>query len=131
MLSEPTELRIYYKRKKTLIDKYIDSLLAGDIKNLTIKEGYIMLEKLKAQREVYLNELETLKSTDIESLKLARLEEVKPEIFKQVEDEHQAKVDNVETKIKHYDFVISELEAATIAESDQADTSNDDQVEVF
>ena len=67
-----TELRIIIDRKETLFDKYINRVISGDIKNLTIKEEYIMLEALKIQREEYVAELERLKNTNLEEIKNAR-----------------------------------------------------------
>ncbi len=116
MLKDLTEIRIYYDRKETVFDKYIDSLLAGNIENLTIKEGYIMLERLKNQRGVYAAELEKLKSTDLEAVKNARFELIKEKIAEEVEMEFNEKLTNIKTKIEHYDFVIDELEMKAVEE---------------
>lgn len=112
-----TELRIMTEQKETAFDRYINRVISGDIKNLTIKEEYIMLEILKEKREAYAAELEQLKqTTDLEAIKNARFELVKETIAKEVEDEFNAKLAAVELKISHYDFVIAEEEEKAAAE---------------
>lgn len=110
-----TEYRISAK-KETFIEKYIDSFIAGNIKNLVIKEEWIVLERLKEQRGVYVAELEELRKTDLEAKKRARLEERKAEIFQEVEDEFNKELAAAELKISHYDFVIADEEAKAEAE---------------
>lgn len=111
-----TEWRLIVERQDSLLEKYIDSVWAGDIKNLTIKEVWIMLERLKEQREVYVAEMEELKSTDLEAIKNARFELVKALIAEEVEKELNDKVAAVELKVSHYDFVIAEEEAKAAKE---------------
>lgn len=120
----PTELRIFIQEKECLFNKYINSYLAGDIKNLTIKEEYVMLERLKEQREVYCSELEVLKQTDLEVAKNERFNLLKEQVAKEVEAEHDAKLAAVELKIAHYDFVIADEEAKEIAKLNE--TINDE-----
>lgn len=115
-----SELKIIINKKETLIDKYINSFFAGNIKNLTIKEDYIMLERLKERREVYVAELERIKTTtDLEAIKNARFEIVKEQIEREVIDEFNSKLSDVENKIKNYDFVINELEMTSTDEVDE------------
>lgn len=78
-----------------------------------------MLEKLKAQRGVYVEELEQLKRTDLNAIKAERFEQVKEEVAAAVEQEHNDKIAAVELKISHYDFVIAGEEKA-IAEAEAA-----------
>lgn len=111
-----TELRIFEERKEEIFEKYIDSCIAGNIKNLTIKEDMIMLERLKEQREVYVAELEKVKAVDLEVIKSERFELVKEAIAKEVEKEHEDEIAKVELKIAHYDFVIADEEAKAEAE---------------
>lgn len=120
----PTEFRIYVKPKQTLLQKYINAYLSDDI-NLTIKEEYIMLEKLKAQREEYAAELERLKNVDIEALKLEKFEEVKANIELQVVEELNAKIADAELKVQHYDFVIENLEVEAINDSENVSDNNE------
>lgn len=111
-----TELRIFEERKEEIFEKYIDSCIAGNIKNLTIKEDMIMLERLKEQREVYVAELEKVKAVDLEVIKSERFELVKEAIAKEVEKEHEDEIAKAELKIAHYDFVIADEEAKAEAE---------------
>ncbi len=124
-----TEWRLIIDRHESLLDKYIDSVMAGNIKNLTIKEEWIMLERLKKQREVYVAELEELKSTDLEAIKNARFELVKELIAKEVEDELNTKLAAVELKISHYDFVITDEEEKAKKELEaEIEATNEEQV---
>lgn len=76
-----------------------------------------MLENLKEKRDAYITELENIKATtDLEAIKNERFELIKETIAKEVEDEFNAKLAEVERKISNYDFVIAELEAEAIAE---------------
>lgn len=76
-----------------------------------------MLENLKEKREAYVAELENIKATtDLNALINERFELVKETIAKEVEDEFNAKLAEVEKKISNYDFVIAELEAEAAEE---------------
>lgn len=115
-MKELTELRIMIDQKETIIDKYINRVISGDIKNLTIKEEWIMLEALKIQREEYVAELERLKNTNLEEIKNARFELIREQIALEVEKELADKVTAAELNVAHYDFVITNLEAKAEAE---------------
>ena len=125
-----TELRIFEERQEDILEKYIDSCIAGNIKNLIIKEDVIMLERLKEQREVYVAELEKVKAIDLELIKAERFELAKDEISRQVEREHQAEIDKAELKIAHYDFVIADEEAKAEAELARAEEEKIEEVSV-
>lgn len=114
-----TELRVTIKQRETLIGKYISSHLAGDIKNLTLKEDWFMLEELKMQREEYAAELERLRNSDLEAIKNARFELVKEEIAREVEAEFNEKLAEAELNVKHYDFVIEKMEAKALENLEQ------------
>ncbi len=124
-----SEWQLLIERRRSLLEMYIDSVAAEDIKNLTIKEEWIMLERLKEQREVYVAELEELKKTDLEAIKNARFELVKEMIAKEVEDELNAKLAAVELKVSHYDFVIADEEEKAKKELEaEIEATNDEQV---
>lgn len=127
-----TELRTFYKLGETPLDKYIDSIVAIDINNLTIKEEDDMLEKLlerieamKVKKEVYVAELENLKATNLDEIINNRFELVKETIAKEVEDEFNVKLAEAELKVAHFDFVIAEDEK----ELDQLRTEAEQPVE--
>lgn len=112
-----TELRVFYKLGETPLDKYIDSIIAIDINNQTIKEEDMFekilerIEAMKVKKEAYVAELENLKATtDLEAIKNARFEQLKETIAKEVEDEFNEQLAEVELKIAHFDFVIAEDE---------------------
>lgn len=109
-MQEPTELRIIVNKQETPFEKGISSMIADNIENLIIKEDWIVLERLKAQREVYIAEVEKLKATDLEAVKNARFELIKEKIAEEVKEEFDKKLAEVELKVAHYDFVIAEEE---------------------
>lgn len=113
-----TECRICIDRKESFLDKYISRVISGDINILVIKEEWIMLERLKEQREFYVSELEALKLADLELVKAEKLELVREQIAQEVEAEHNAKIAEAELKISHYDFVIAEEEAKQVVEEE-------------
>lgn len=120
-----TELRIFVDPEPTILDKYINRVISGDIKNLTIKEEWIMLEALRIQREKYVAELENLKNTNLDEIKNARFEFVKEQIALEVEKELADKVAAAELNVAHYDFVIKNLEAKEEAElAQEIETEN-------
>lgn len=121
-----SELRVYYKPKKNIFERYIDSLLAGDIKNLTIKEEWIMLEKLTLQREEYAAELERLRNADLDAVVNARFELVKAKIAEEVIAEHDKKLAEAELNVKHYDFVIEKLSAVAETEDNSVEKAAED-----
>lgn len=126
MVRFPTEFRMFVEKKETPLEKGISSFIAGNIKNLTIKEEWIMLENLKEKRDAYIAELENIKATtDLNAIINERFEAVKETIAKEVEDEFNAKLAEVEKKISNYDFVIAELEAESVVAEEVTDEVNE------
>ena len=70
-----------------------------------------MLEKLKAKRDVLVNELDNVKNKDLTALIAERVELYKAKAIEEVNQEHEAEINEVKEKINHYDFVIEALEA--------------------
>lgn len=130
-LKELTEIRIISARKTTCIEKYINRVISDNIKNLTIKEEWIMLEALKIQREEYVFEVEQLRNTDLEAIKNERFELVKEQIALEVEKELQDKLAAAELNVAHYDFVIANLEAKAEAELDAELNANIEETEII
>lgn len=123
---QPTEWRILYDKGKTVFEEYIDSVVAGDIKNLTIKEEWFMLEKYMAKKEEYVAKLEELKSMNTEELVEAKLLEVKEQIRANVLAEHEAKIKHAEEKVSVIDEIIAEEEASEAAKlSAEIEANND------
>ena len=121
-----SELRVYYKPKKNIFERYIDSLMAGDIKNLTIKEEWIMLEKLTLQREEYAAELERLRNADLDAVVNARFELVKAKITEEAIAEHNEKLAEAARNVEHYDFVIEKLSAVAETEDNSIEAAAED-----
>lgn len=85
-----------------------------------------MLENLKEKRDAYIAELENIKATtDLNAIINERFEAVKETIAKEVEDEFNAKLAEVEKKISNYDFVIAELEAESVVAEEVTDEVNE------
>ena len=118
-MKHETEWRIFIDRKKSLLEMYIDSVLAGDIKNLTIKEECIMLEKLKEKKESVIAELNELKFIDLNVIVEEELNKVRKEIEARVVAEHESKVNFINVKIETLDELIAEEEAKALEESNK------------
>lgn len=69
-----------------------------------------MLEKLKAKRDALLLEMQSVENEDLEILIAKRLEALKEQAIREVNEEHLAKVNDYKVKVEHYDFVIKALE---------------------
>ena len=110
-MKHPTEWRIFIERKKGLLEMYIDSIIAGDIKNLIIKEDMIMLEMLKNKKESVIAELNELELVDLNALVEEELNKVREEIKARVVAEHESKVKFINVKIEALDELIAEEEA--------------------
>lgn len=70
-----------------------------------------MLEKLKAKRDALADDLANVKNEDLTPLYNERIEAYRQKAINEVNAEHEAKVNEVQEKIGHYDFVIEALEA--------------------
>lgn len=112
----PTEWRIFVEKEDISLEEDISRFISVNIKNLTIKEDNIMLEKCLAKKEEYVAKLEELKSTNIEGIVEAKLLEVKEQIRAAVIAEHEANIKHAEEKVSVIDEMIAE-EEANITES--------------
>lgn len=70
-----------------------------------------MLEKLKAKRDALADDLVSVKNEDLTPLYEKRFEDYRQKAINEVNAEHEAKVNEIQEKIGHYDFVIEALEA--------------------
>ena len=102
-----TELKVVDNRKETILDKYIDNFLAGNIKNIIIKEEWIMLIEL---REKYVANLQELESKDIELLVQARLKEEEEKIRQDVVSKHNDEILLAKLKVQAVDEMMADQE---------------------
>jgi hypothetical protein len=100
-----SEYKIIVDRKKSLLEKYIDSCSTGNIENLIIKEEWIMLEQL---REKYVAQLEEMKAQDIEVLVKEELDKVVEQIRAEVVANHEKNIVLAELKVKAVDEMIND-----------------------
>lgn len=116
-----TEWRIFDNRKIGPLEKYISSYLAGNIKNLTIKEEWIMLEQLK---EKYVAALQKIETQDIEVLMNEKLNEVKEQIREQVISKHNDEILVAKLKVQAVEEMIADQ-----AENEEAADENEENME--
>ena len=106
-MKNPVDFKIIINKKETLLSKYIGSYLAGDIKNLIIKEEWLMLDRL---REKYAQKLQEVETQDIEILVEERLNEVKEQIRQEVIAKHNDEILIAKFKVQAIDELIAEQE---------------------
>ena len=116
----PTELRAEYMQRETVFDKYIDSCITSDIKNLIIKEEWFMLEEM---REKYVAKLQELEAQDIEILVQTRLKDEEEKIRQEVVAEHNDKILLAKLKVQAVDEMIAD-QAEELHECDREDREN-------
>ena len=121
----PVELKIIINKKETMIDKYISSYLAGDIKNLMIKEEWLMLEEM---RKKYAEKLQEIESQDIEILVEEKLNEVKEQIRQEVIAKHNDDILIARFKVQAVEEMIEdqEKELADSEGIDETDSINEE-----
>lgn len=103
----PSEFKILINKKGTLLDKYINSYLAGDIKKLIIKEEWLMLEEM---RKKYAEKLQEIESQDIEILVEEKLNEVKEQIRQEVIAKHNDDILIARFKVQAVEEMITDQE---------------------
>lgn len=102
------ETEISAEIKDTSFERYIDSVIVGDIKEFKIKEEFIMFDNLRAE---YVEKLHNLENTDIEILVEAKVNEVKQHIREEVVAEHNEKIAIARLQVKAIDELIANEEA--------------------
>lgn len=107
-----TELRLVIDRKETAFERYIDSIIAGDIKKFKIKEEFIMFETL---RQEYVAKLNALENADIEALVEEKVNEVRQQIREEVVAKHNEEVTIAKLQVKAIDELIANEEAKNIS----------------